>query len=161
MHVTRERAAVSRGGRGTGRWVGIKAWWKSRRRKRGGKRPNSFLSVVRFNFPRFASEPFNALQPAPLPIHFLVPFPISAAIKGPFSYLRRDRPRIDTFDISTESRGESCRNEASEARLLLNAASIYVPIVSSNGKKTENKIALQRPFCGIIVTQRPRYIKYQ
>lgn len=78
MRVTCERASVREG---VGK--GIKGSWKSRRRKRGGKRPNSFLSVVRFNFPRFASEPFNALQPAPLPIHFLVPFPISAAIKGP------------------------------------------------------------------------------
>lgn len=29
------------------------------------------FSVVRFNFPRFASEPFNALQAAPLPTTFL------------------------------------------------------------------------------------------
>lgn len=99
---------------------GIKGSWKSRRRKRGGKRPNSFLSVVRFNFPRFASEPFNALQPAPLPIHFLVPFPISAAIKGPRCRSRIceeiDRASIYVRYLQPIVLRESCRNEASETR---------------------------------------------
>jgi len=135
MRVTRERAAVSGGG-----GKRVKCSWKSRRRKRGGKRPNSFLSVVRFNFPRFASEPLNALQPAPLPIHFLVPFPISAAIKGPRCRSRIceiDRASICSISQPTIVSCESCRNEASETRLLLDAASIYVPIVSSQTKRKQ------------------------
>ena len=115
----------------------IKGSWK-----RGRKRPNSFLSVVCFNFPRFASEPFNSLQPAPLPTHFLVLFPISAAIKGPrFPYLWRNRPRIDTFDTSTdddyvrELQKRSVRNTLITQRYINLCA-----VVSSNKKKMTSKI---------------------
>lgn len=126
IHVACERAA-SPGRVGTR----IKGSRKGRRRKRGGKRPNSFLSVVRFNFPRFASEPFNALQPAPLPTHFLVPFPpFPRRSKGPRCrsriYEEIDRASIRSIPQPTIVSRESCRNEASETRLLLSAASIYV-----------------------------------
>jgi len=138
MRVTRERAAVSAG------WEGDKRLVEKPKAEKRWKRPNSFLSVVRFNFPRFASEPFNALQPAPLPAHFLVPFPISAAIKGPRCrsriYQEIDRASMCSIPQSMIVSRESCRNEASETRLLLNAASIYVPIVSLNKKKTESKM---------------------
>jgi hypothetical protein len=90
-----------------------KGWRRGRGRKGDGKAANSFLSVVRFNFPRFASEPLNALQPALLPIHFLAPFPPrfrgDQRVTMPFSYPRRDRARIDTFDISSDSNARCAR----------------------------------------------------
>lgn len=65
----------------------------------GGKRPDSFLSVVRFNFPRFASEAFKrfATLLRCLYCHFLAPPPPSPLQPLPPLFSRRSKspsPRI-------------------------------------------------------------------
>jgi len=108
----RERAANSSLGRDEARRRGQRLAARPKAEERW-KSSQLVPSVVRFNFPRFASEPLNALQAALLPIHFLAPFPPrfrgDQRVTMPFSYPRRDRARIDRFDISTDSNARCAR----------------------------------------------------